>query len=170
MANMKVEHVGVAPRRDQRRDLPLWVLPLSPLVLGALALGLSLRSNDRASTNQNMLTDMRVIVNDPNQAAYAGRDATFANVTVQSVVSDRGFWVGPNTNEQLFVVRDDSTTGSTNDQIQVTPGQRVTLGGDIEKLPPLDQAPASWGLNTSNRAALQNQQVYLHATKVTSGF
>lgn len=174
MANMKVEHVGVGAQRDQRRerrhDIPLWVLPLIPLVLGALALAFSLHSDNRASTNQNMLTDMRVVVNDPNQAAYVGRNATFANVTVQSVAGDRGFWVGPNANEQLFVVRDDSNAGSTNNQIQVTPGQRITLGGDIEKLPPLDQAPANWGLNASNRTALQNQQVYLHATQVTSGF
>lgn len=181
----------------------MWLWPLIPLLLGALALGFSLTGNDEqggatntapdASAGNNAgqgnadanaqgasaeggqaaagdtLTDMMVVVNDRNQRALAGRQALFANVPVQSVVGDRGFWVGPSPDEQLFVVIDEANAGRAEGAIQVTPGQTVTLGGVIEQLPSLDQAPPEWGLDASNSAALEGEQVYLHANQVITG-
>ncbi len=196
MARIPVGRVAVTDRRDdeheRKRGLPLWFWPIIPLLLGALALGLSLRDNDdnRARTSSapvapagnnagqdsttngdqaatgNGLTDMLVVVNDQNQAALAGRPALFANVRVQSVVGDRGFWIGPDQTRQLFVVMDEANVGQAEGQIQVAPGQTLTLNGVIEQLPPLEQAPPEWGLDASNSAALANQQVYLHANQV----
>ena len=196
MARIPVGRVAVTDRRDDEHErtggIPLWVWPLIPLILGALALGLSLRGNDDdlaqtrsvpvapaennadqdSTTNGNQaaagagLTDMLVVVNDQNQAALVGRSALFANVRVQSVVGDRGFWIGPDQTQQLFVVIDEANVGLAEGQIQVVPGQTLTLSGEIEQLPPLEQAPPEWGLDASNSAALANQQVYLHANQV----
>lgn len=209
MAQVTESRVPVQRRdddHDRRRGFPLWAWPLIPLLLGALALGLSLtRDDDRAvdtapntqgatnnagqgttgnagqgttgnagqGTTDNAgqaagLTDMLVVVNDQNQQQYAGQTASFSNVTVQSVVGDRGFWVGPSAEQQLFVVIDEANVGQAEGQIQVQPGQNLTLSGVIEQLPPLDQAPAEWGLDASNSAALANQQVYLHARQVVA--
>lgn len=199
MARIPVARVRTERRpdeEDQRKGgLPLWIWPLIPLLLGALALGLSLRGNDAARTDTTAapnataaagatgqdttgnsaqagtgaLTDMLSVVNDGNQAAYVGRPASFANVNVQSVVGDRGFWIGPNATQQLFVVIDEANVGVAENRVQVVPGQTLTLGGVIQRLPPLDQAPPEWGLNASNSAALANQQVYLQATQVVAG-
>ena len=208
MARIPVGRVTHIERRDdeheRRGGIPLWVWPLIPLLLGALALGLSLRGNDNESaqtdrqpapagnTNNNAgnnannagqdsatngneaaanqgLTDMLVVVNDENQAALAGRSALSANVRVQSVVGDRGFWIGPDQTQQLFVVMNEGNVGQAEGQIQVEPGQTLTLNGVIEKLPPLDQAPAEWGLDASSGEALANQQVYLQANQVVAG-
>ena len=142
MARIPVARVPVRERRDEEPDrkggLPLWLWPLIPLLLGALALGLSLTGDDqRGQTNTapdtssgnnaqgntdtnaegaqagtgNALTDMMVVVNERNQGSLAGRQALFANVAVQSVVGDRGFWVGPTPEEQLFVVIDEANAG-----------------------------------------------------------
>ena len=206
MARIPVARVRTERRPDDEDDrrggLPLWIWPLIPLILGALALGLSLRGNDagrtgttaapnasaanitgqgaasgtgqgttgnNAQAGTGAVTDMLTVVHDRNQAAYAGRPASFANVKVQSVVGDRGFWIGPNTNQQLFVVIDEANVGQAENRVQIVPGQTLTLGGVIQKLPPLEQAPPEWGLNASNSAALANQQVYLHATQVVAG-
>lgn len=208
MARIPVGRVTHIERRDdeheRRGGIPLWAWPLIPLLLGALALGLSLRDNDNESGQTNRqpapagnannnnagnnandagqnsaangnqatgqgLTDMLVVVNDENQAALAGRPALFANVRVQSVVGDRGFWIGPDQSQQLFVVMNEGNVGQAEGQIQVEPGQTLTLNGVIEKLPPLDQAPAEWGLDASSGEALANQQVYLQANQVVAG-
>ena len=81
-----VERQEIEP--EHGRGLPLWVWPLIPLILGALALGLSLKGadNDRGT----VVTDMLAVVDDADQSRYANQNASFANVTVQSVVGDRG--------------------------------------------------------------------------------
>ena len=206
MARTSVAHVRTEHYPDEENErrggLPLWIWPLIPLILGALALGLSLRGNDdgqqgttaapnapaannagqgagsgggQGTTANNAqgtgspITDMLVVANDRNPATYVGRPASFANVKVQSVVGDRGFWIGPNADQQLFVVIDEANVGQTENRVQVVAGQTLTLNGVIQKLPPLDQAPREWGLNASNSAALANQQVYLHASQVLAG-
>lgn len=206
MAQVTETRGPVRRREDddrRRRGFPLWAWPLIPLLLGALALGLSLAGGDDRSANTAApdaqgatnnagqgttgnagqgttdnagqaaagagLTDMLVVVNDQNQQQYVGQTASFANVQVQSVVGDRGFWVGPSAEQQLFVVIDEANAGQSENRVQVQQGQNLTLSGVIEQLPPIDQAPAEWGLDASNSAALANQQVYLHARQVVAG-
>src|SRR5437868_2001064 len=97
MAQIPMQRGTVAERQkiepEHDRGLPLWVWPLIPLILGALALGLSLKgdNNDRGT----VVTDMLAVADDADQSKYVNQNASFANVTVQSVVGDRGFWIGP---------------------------------------------------------------------------
>lgn len=195
---------------ERRRGGPFWLWPLIPLLLGALALGLSLRggndtraagnqttavpaapaaqtnngqaaansgqtatSGDQAGTNGgqaaagNALTDMLVVVNEPNKASLAGRPATFTNVRVQSVVADKGFWVGPNKDQQVFVIFDEKTAGGPAEgQVQVKEGQNVTLTGAMEQVP--GDAQARFGLDAASAAALAKQGVLLHAKQVVN--
>ena len=186
MARIPVAQVPVRPRRDEHRDrregIPLWVWPLIPLLLGALALGWSLNrdddrraetgnqgTNNNAGQNAAPLTDLRQVAGSPNAASFAGRPASFVNVPVQSVVGDTGFFVGPNANQLLFVALDEGAANQGEGRVQVQPGQAVTVSGVIDRLPPADQAPAEWGLNGSNSAQFANQQVYLRANQVVPG-
>ena len=157
-----VERRRVEP---ERRAIPVWVWPLIPLLLGALALGMSLNDTDEPARG-NKVTDMLAVVGDNDQAGYADRRASFANVTVQSVVGDRGFWIGPDAARQLFVVIDEANAGISDNAVQIVPGQVLTVNGELERLPSLDQAPAEWGLDASSSAVLAGQEVYLHATEV----
>jgi hypothetical protein len=157
-----VERRRVEP---ERRTIPVWVWPLIPLLLGALALGMSLNDTDE-SARGNTVTDMLAVVGTGDQAGYADRRASFANVTVQSVVGDRGFWIGPDAARQLFVVIDEANAGISDNAVQIVPGQVLTVNGQLERLPSPDQASAEWGLDASSSAALADQDVYLHATEV----
>jgi hypothetical protein len=173
MARIPVAQVPVQRRRDddhdRRRGIPLWVWPIIPLLLGAIALGLSTQGDDArregqatGSTDQAPLTDMLTITNDGN-AAYVGRQASFADVQVLNVSSDRAFWVGPDMQQQLLVVNE------SDGAVQVVPGQTVTVDGVIERLPAIDQAPDEWGLTAADGAALASQQVFLRARQVQAG-
>lgn len=133
-------------------------------------------TNGQGATNGNQgaagtnagaaVTDMLAVVNDGNPASFAGRPATFANVVVQSVPGDRGFWIGPDANQQLFVAFDEANAGRPEGQVQITPGQRLTLGGVIEAIPPAGQIPAEWGLTPESAAY---KPVYLKAQQITAG-
>lgn len=144
----------------RRTDLPLWVWPLIPLVLGVLALGLSLRdapARDNAAAPQ--VTDMLAVVNQKDQSEFVGQTAQFSNVTVQSIVGDRAFWVGPDANQRLMVVQDDVLR-------DIRPGQQLTLNGTIEEFPGVDMALSDWGIPEGGGESLDSQQVYLHANNV----
>ncbi len=196
MARMPVAPVSVRTHRDddddRNRRFPLWILPLIPLLLGLLSLGMAMRGNEEqrqvattgnqpaananqtgANANQGAtgnggaaLTDMLSVVNAPNRASFVGQPATFTNVQVQSVPGDRGFWIGPDANQQMFVVIDEANAGRPEGQTQITPGQAVTLGGVIEQFPAAAQIPPEWGVDA---ATASNQQVYLHAQQVSAG-
>jgi hypothetical protein len=188
MARTPVASVSVGTYRDdddnRKRLFPLWVWPLIPLVLGLLSLALAMRGNDeprQATTDTNQagannqgaaaaggaaLTDMLTVVNAPNRASYVGQPATFTNVQVQSVPGDRGFWIGPDANQQMFVVIDEANAGRPEGQTQIAPGQALTLGGVIRQFPAANQIPAEWGVDAATAAT---QQVYLHAQQVNAG-
>jgi hypothetical protein len=148
---------------SRRDDIPLWIWPLALILLGALALGMSLSAGDEQA---GPVTDMLVVANDSDQEEYAGQQASFANVMVQSVAGDRGFWIGPDAEQQLFVVIDEANAGRSENSVQIAPGQMLTLNGVLEELPPLDQIPPEWGLDAPNSAALDGEEIYLHATQV----
>ncbi len=120
-----------------------------------------------APTGGELVTDMLIIVDAPDRASLVGRRVQFTNVTVQSVVGDKTFWIGPSKDKQLFVVlEEDQSAGSTEGQVDVNAGQTVTIIGEIRKLPSMEEARTQWGLSETNSAELEQQQIYLHAQQV----
>ena len=65
--------------------------------------------------------------------ALVDRPVQVTRVTVLDVVSDKGFWVGPNPSQRLFVVlEEDQTAGQkVEGEADVNPGQTINLTGDI---------------------------------------
>jgi hypothetical protein len=84
------------------------------------------------------------------------------------VVGDRTFWVGPSEDQQLFVVLDEepSPTSPTEGQVDVNPGQRVSITGVVQEVPPMDEARESFELDEDNTARLAEERVYLAAEQV----
>jgi hypothetical protein len=112
------------------------------------------------------ITDLLLIVDASDQPALVGKQVQSEGVKVQSVVGDKTFWVGPSTDQQLFVVlEEDPSAGPTEGQLDINPGQTVTLTGEVRQLPPMDEARAQWSLSDANSAQLANQQVYLYAKR-----
>ncbi len=114
------------------------------------------------------ITDMMAILNAPNEPSLVGRQVQLAGVRVQSVPGDVTFWVGPNDSQQLFVVlgKEEQSAGQVEGQVDVNPGQTVTITGVIKQLPGLQEAQQRWGLSAANSAALQHHQLYVQAEQV----
>lgn len=113
------------------------------------------------------LTDLLIIIDAPDRASMVGKQVQLANVTVQSVVGDKTFWVGPTTDKQLFVVlEEDPSAGAVEGQVDVNAGQTVTITGEVRKLPSMEEARSQWGLSETNSAQLEQQQIYVHAQQV----
>ena len=124
-------------------------------------------AGEQAGAAAAPITDMLIIVDTPDKASLVGRRVQFTNVTVQSVVGDKTFWIGPSKDKQLFVVlEEDPSAGATEGQVDVNAGQTGTITGEIRKLPSMEEARSQWGLSEANTAELENQQVYLQAQQV----
>jgi len=117
---------------------------------------------------RNTLTDLVVVVTTPARETLAGRRVQFNNVKVQSVVADRGFWIGPSASQRLFVVLNEerSPNSPTEGRVDVNPGQTVSISGTLRKLPMPQAAQQQWGLSAADSAAVQKEQIYLHADQV----
>ncbi len=100
--------------------------------------------------------------------ALVDRPVQVTRVTVLDVVSDKGFWVGPNPSQRLFVVlEEDQTAGQkVEGKADVNPGQTVNLSGDIERVTNVDEIRQRWNLQPPAVEALQGQQVFMLARTV----
>lgn len=114
------------------------------------------------------ITDLGAIVAAADPAALVGRRVELTDVTVRSVVGDKTFWVGPSAAQQAFVflLEEPSSGSPVEGQVDVNPGQQVSITGVVEKLPPLDQARQMFDLSSTNSGTLKNEQVYVVAKQV----
>lgn len=124
--------------------------------------------NNNANANMNAsadpITDVLVIVTPVDRLPLVGRRVRFTDVKVQSVVGDRGFFIGPNNNQRLFVrLTKPLDTGRAETIVNVNEGQVRTLSGIIKQLPSADEVRQQWGLNAQESAALERDRVYLEA-------
>ncbi len=116
---------------------------------------------------QEPIADVVVIATAPDPATLAGKQAQLTDVTVQSVLSDRAFWVGSGNTQQVFVVLDESLdAGSAENQIVVKEGQRIDLTGSLKTMPNTQQAQDQWDLTAEEAQQLNNQPLYLQAQNI----
>ena len=120
-----------------------------------------------ASAAGGPITD--VPIGQPDKlVALVGKPVQLTNVRVQDVVGDQTFWVGPSETQHLFVVLEEDRTRAqkVEGQVDVNEGQRVTIRGEIRKLPSAEEARREWGISPQTFEALQKEPVYLHARSV----
>jgi hypothetical protein len=99
-------------------------------------------------------------------AAHAGQSVT-GTATVESVVSDEGFWVGSSAQERVFVFLTPAARQSQGESgFQVTAGQTVQLSGALTAL---SEAPdAAEGITADEgRSQLDAQGAFISADAVT---
>ena len=117
-----------------------------------------------ASGASEPITDVLLIIDAPDRPRLAGRRVQLKDVKVRSVVSDRGFWVGPSDDRRLFVRLDEKLDkGAMERKLDVDKGQSRTITGVIREVPGAEEIQRQWGLDASEAAALKNERVYLHA-------
>ena len=113
------------------------------------------------------ITDLGIISTTQQKQTLSNKRAQLTNVTAQSVVGDRTFWVGSSNTQQLFVVlapRLDQ--GSAENKIVVKPGQTLNLSGVLKPMPSQQQAQTEWGLSAAEAQTLRNQSLYLEAEQI----
>ena len=107
------------------------------------------------------------LIQNPN--AYVGNPVQLKEIKVFSVVGDRTFWVGENDTQRLFVVLDKSLDQPARQEwsLDINKGQTVAISGEVRKVPAAEEIQDRWrGLSDSERAPLEDQQVYLHAERI----
>lgn len=80
------------------------------------------------------ITDLATILGTADMGTLVGRQVRLSNVTVQDVVGDRGFWVGPDANQRAFVVLNEVPTPGkpgVEGRYDVTAGQVINVNGLI---------------------------------------
>lgn len=127
------------------------------------------RSDATGNTGGDPIRDIIIVVAAPDRLPLIGRRVELENVPVQSVVGDKGFWVGPDKERQLFVALDESETRGPDARVKVRPGQTVTVAGEIKKVPSMEEARKRWELGEANSATLETERVYLAADRVELG-
>ena len=95
-----------------------------------------------------------------NPEQYAGRTARLTAVPVMGTNGDRTFWAG-RPGSRTLVLMDESITNPED----ITTGQRVDLTGRFERTPSGDELQRL-NLTSDDREAIQEAEVYLHATEV----
>ncbi|MGH9941232.1 MAG: hypothetical protein ACRD9R_02605 [Pyrinomonadaceae bacterium] len=128
-------------------------------------------ANNNANSNTNAsadpITDVLVIVTPVDRTPLVGRRVLFSDVKVQSMVGDRGFFIGPSDNQRLFVrLTKPLDTGSAEQIVNVNQGQVRTLSGIVKRLPNTNEVRQQWGLNAQEAAALERDRVYLEADTI----
>ena len=93
----------------------------------------------------------------------AGRQASLEGVRVNAVTSPRTFWIGADDQLAFVVLDPDVRRGA---DVQIVPGERVTLVGMVRPAPPVDQAIRQWAIDAETAASLREQGTYLHAVEI----
>lgn len=112
------------------------------------------------------LSDVVTFAAATDPLTFVGRNAKLTNVSVQKVLSNRAFFVGPTPQQQMLVLLDKgmdaSTTGAS--KVTITTGQPVSLVGIVEKMPSQAEISQHYQLTGADYTAIQDQKAYLHAT------
>lgn len=120
-----------------------------------------------ARTPTEPLTDLAFLLNAPDPEAFIGQQVRLENVRVLRVPGDVAFWVGPNADQQLLVILDETPTPNdptTEGRYDINPGQVINIYGEARAFPGVEEAIQQW--NVSDEAQLEQQRVYVHADQL----
>lgn len=118
-----------------------------------------------AAAPAGVITDWSMLTGDA--AALVGRQVALTSVPVQSVVSDRGFWIGPSEGERVFAIRTNQSAPVTPPDGAVNTGQTVSVFGTVQAMPAdLTQQATDWNLQSTDVSLLSQQSMYIAADSV----
>lgn len=112
------------------------------------------------------LSDVVPFATATDPLTFVGRRAKLTNVSVQKVLSDRAFFVGPTAQQQMLVLLDKGMDAgaSGGNKVTIAAGQPVSLIGVVEKMPTQEAIGQQYQISGANYTAIQDQKAYLHAT------
>lgn len=96
----------------------------------------------------------------PDLSQLAGQAIIAGDIPMHSKIG-KAMWIGYNDLGQVLVVPNDAATVEMIDD-----GERVTIRGTVEKMPPADQARRLWNLPQELEAQLATVPVYINAKRV----
>jgi hypothetical protein len=119
------------------------------------------------ATGDTITDPALILIPVAERPALVGRPVLIETVPVQSVPGDRTFLVGPDQDQPLLVVLDETqSAGQTEGQVDVNPGQTVSIVGQIQALPDMEEARQQWNLDDETLSQIEDDQVYVLATQV----
>ena len=110
-------------------------------------------------------------------ANYVGAHVELGGVVVQSLASDRAFWVGPSPDRQILVVLSPRLTPPTGKHEHepnasaptkpIEPGDSLDLEGTLRAPPTPDGLRRAFDLAPAQLARVAEQPLYVEATQIT---
>lgn len=115
-----------------------------------------------------VLDDIAVVLDPASAADYEELTVQFTDVQVQDVVGDSIFWIGPSSEQRLFVLLIEQRTPDTRieGRYNINAGQTISITGTLRSIPSVDTL-TQWGLDEAGRMELQRQHLYLEAQRVS---
>lgn len=111
---------------------------------------------------QPMIRGMGVeILTATDRRPFAGRHFQVSTVPVISKSTDQAVWIGTKTTAPMLLI----LNGSSAAHADIAPGTLLDVSGTVEKAPPEAQARNEWKLSSGDTSQLENQGVYIQATK-----
>lgn len=111
------------------------------------------------------LTGSGVAALDANdKKSFVGQAFDVNGVTVQENAGSHALWIGSSNSTPMLVVVDEPS-GSA-ETANLAEGDLANVNGTIEKAPPAKQAQSKWSLSDDDTQRLEQQGVYIQATKL----
>ncbi|RJP47320.1 MAG: hypothetical protein C4584_00595 [Armatimonadetes bacterium] len=130
--------------------------------------------NDRPGTeigvggapDRGTITNLGTIINEDNPDTLTGQSVRLNSVSVISIVGDGMFWVGNGTDQRLLVSLGNQPISMKDAGINLTPGQIVTVAGQLQRIPDENTLREMFNLNESETAEVASTPVFLQAEEI----
>jgi hypothetical protein len=96
-----------------------------------------------------------------NRRPFAGRTFQVSTVPMISKSNNQAVWIGTKTAPPMLLI-----LNSADADANIVPGTLLDVSGTVQKAPTAAQASNEWKLSGSDASQLENQGVYIQATKV----
>ena len=114
------------------------------------------------------ITDLNKIADARDRAALMGQRVQVRTVTVERVISDRGFWVVLPRGGRLFCrLHVGLDAGDMEWMVQVKERQIATLNGTLSEPPSASYMDRYWDLTSAEAAEVAGHQIYLRVDGIT---
>lgn len=117
----------------------------------------------------SMITELSTLTGASTIGDLAGRPVVLTDAPVFAAVSDKGFWIGSDSDAQqrVFVVRGNQMAAYTAPDGAVNAGTRVNIYGTVQKMPAdLTQQNTTWNIKSTDSQLLAKYPLFIQADSV----